>query len=278
MFTGFDKISLDQVLLAADADGTILTDDKRILGRDKTAIDELRDRGGLFTIATGRGVTYAKPLADEFELELPAVIFNGAAVYDFGHDRFLWQCAISPGVRGSMLSFMERFPSLGAEILRGYEVYVVASNRRTEDHIKLSSTIPIRCPIEAVPLDNWTKVLLEDEPEIIDGLVRYAENLGLADFHIVRSGPCYFEMLPSGVNKGAALRIMMDMAGIKDRFIVAVGDYMNDIELLRMADLKIAVANAEDIIKAEADLIVCDNNSGAAFEIVEFLKRNMSYH
>ena len=272
MFSFRDKITLGNVFLAADADGTLLTDDKRVLDKDKAAIRELCDKGGLFTIATGRGVTYARPIAEEFGLEIPAVIFNGAAVYDFNKDRFLWQCSLSPTAREHMLMFVERFPSLGIEILCGYEVYVIAANRRTEDHIKLTDVAPTRCSLDDIPLDNWTKVLLEDEPEVIDELVKFAGNSSISDLHLVRSGPCYYEMLPFGINKGTALGILMDIANIKDRCIVAVGDYMNDIEMLRMADVKIAVANAEDMVKAEAELIVCDNNSGAAYEIVEWLK------
>ena len=115
-------IMLNNVLLAADADGTLLTDDNRILEKDKAAIRLLLDSGGLFTIATGRAVNFARPIAEELSLEIPAVIFNGAAVYDYNKDCFLWQCTLPETALDYVLLFKENFPTLGIEILRGKDV------------------------------------------------------------------------------------------------------------------------------------------------------------
>ena len=266
---------MNDILLAADADGTLLTDDKRILGKDKAAIRELREKGGLFTIATGRAVTYARPIAEELELDIPAVIFNGAAVYDFGQDSFLWQCTLPKTAREHILLFKEQFPSIGIEILRGHEVYVVNTNAREEEHILLGGVDPIRCSIDEVPPDGWIKTLLSDEPEVIDEVIKFAGNHRMDNLHLVRSAPVYYEILPHGVNKGSALNKLIELTGISGRRIAAVGDFMNDLEMLKMADIKIAVANAEDVIIAQAELIVCDNNSGAIYEIVQWLKKNV---
>ena len=75
-------MQLDNILLIADIDGTLVTDDKQIPEKNKAAIREFTEKGGVFTIATGRGVTLARPVAEELEIGAPAVVFNGAAVYD----------------------------------------------------------------------------------------------------------------------------------------------------------------------------------------------------
>jgi hypothetical protein len=268
-------MKFNNILLITDADGTLLTDDKRILDIDKAAIRELTENGGLFTIATGRGVSLARVLADELELELPAVIFNGAAVYDFKQDTFLWQCRLPDEARGYMRLLMERFPSLGAEILRDDEVYVPATNELEEEHIRLGCKSPVRCRFDEIPTDNWIKTLLVGEPEAIDEVILFTKAQNFANIHTVRSSPIYYEMLPDGVNKGTGLRKLLEILGISGKYIVAAGDFMNDLELLQMADLGVAVANAEEIVKREADLIVCDNNSGAVREIIRYLKKEM---
>ena len=265
---------MKNILLATDADGTLLTDDKRILTKDKEAIAHLREEGGLFTIATGRAVSYARLIAEELELDMPAVIFNGAAVFDFRQDCFLWHCMLPKTALERTLLFIERFPTIGIEILSGRDVYVASTNAREEEHIKLGSTIPIRCPIDEIPPDGWTKALIVDEPEVIDEVIKFAAGQQIDDLHLVRSAPFYYELLPLGINKGSALKKLIELLGISGRRIAAVGDYMNDLEMLKMADIKIAVSNAEDIIKAHAELIVCDNNSGAIYEIVQWLSAN----
>ena len=275
MFPVDDKAGLSNILLASDLDGTLLTDDKRILDIDKRAIRKLQEEGGLFTIATGRGVTLTRTAAEVLEPNLPAVVFNGAALYDYKRDCFIWSLTLPATVREHILSIAERFPTTGVEILIGCEVYVINSNPIEEEHINLGNPNPIRCPLEHVPPSGWIKILLADEPSMIDKVAEFANSLGLIDIHMVRSAPVYFEILPHGANKGNGIEKLVELKGLHERSVVAVGDYDNDLEMLEMADVKIAVANAESAVKALADIIVCDNNSGAIFEIVELLKKNV---
>ncbi|MCL2636857.1 MAG: Cof-type HAD-IIB family hydrolase [Oscillospiraceae bacterium] len=266
-------MNLNKIFLITDADGTLLTDDKRILDTDKAAIREFIAGGGLFTIATGRGVALTKILADELNLELPAVIFNGAAVYDFKREAFLWQSKLPDEARNHMQLLMARFPGLGIEILRGDEVYVPATNEREEEHIRLGCKNPIRCSFDEIPRDNWIKTLLVGEFEAIDEAIDFINEQSFKDVHMVRSAPVFYEMLPAGSNKGTGFKKLLEIMNINDKYIVAAGDFMNDLEMLQMADLGVAVANAEDCVKDAADLTVCDNNNGAVREIIEYLKR-----
>jgi hypothetical protein len=266
-------MNLNNIFLIADADGTLLTDDKRISDTDKAAIRELIASGGLFTIATGRGLALAKIVADELDLQIPAVIFNGAAVYDFKRGEFLWQCALLEAAKDCIKPVTERFPTVAVEILRSDDIYVTSTNRLEEEHLALGWTKPIRCEFDEVPPDGWLKILLIDEPENIDKIIEFMSGMNCKDVHLVRSAPMYYEVLPSGVNKGTGFKKLLEIMDIRDKYIVAAGDFMNDLEMLEMADLGVAVANAADCVKEAADLIVCDNNSGAMREIIEYLRR-----
>ncbi|MDR2559516.1 MAG: Cof-type HAD-IIB family hydrolase [Oscillospiraceae bacterium] len=272
-------MNFNNIFFIADADGTLLTDDKRILETDRAAIRELTEHGGLFAIATGRGVALARTVWSELfdsgeqGADTPAVIFNGAAVYDFKRECFLWQSTLPEIAKDYIKRASERFPALGVEILRGDEIYVTSTNRREEEHLALGLTEPIRCGFDDVPPDNWIKTLLVGEPEEIDEAIEFTKTQGFDEVHLVRSAPVFYEMLPKGVNKGTGFKKLLEIMNLSDKFIIAAGDFMNDLEMLQMADLGIAVANAEDCVKDTADLIVCNNNSGAMHEIIEYLKR-----
>ena len=69
------------VIIMSDLDGTLLDDKKEISPKDMESINEFCDKGGMFTIATGRGYSMARPVAQKLKLRIPAVIFNGSAVY-----------------------------------------------------------------------------------------------------------------------------------------------------------------------------------------------------
>jgi len=269
---------LDNIFLITDADGTLLTDDKRILDEDMAAIRRLTESGGLFTLATGRGYGLTKPLADALSLETPAVIFNGAAIYDFKTNSFLWHAALSKKASVYVPVIMEAYPTLGVEVLRGYDIYVPKSNALEEEHLSYGDINPIRCRLDEIPPDNWIKVLLVGEPHIIDEVIEFTAKLNIGDAHLTRSSPIFYEMLPFGVNKGYAFTKLLELMGEGGRFTVAAGDYTNDVELIQTADLGIAVANAHEIIKNQAQIRVCDNNSGAISEIVELLSRRPYQH
>ena len=256
-------------MLVTDLDGSLLTDDKTILERDMAAIDKFRDNGGLFTIATGRAGSNSRSIAEELRIDVPAVTYNGAAVHDFKKKCVLWQSLLPKNARQIMLQFKERFPTLGVDIMCGDDIYTISSNRRSQEHFDFIKVNPIRCSLDEVRTEDWTKILLVDEPEVIDGVVKYSEALDLSSINAVCSAPIFYEILPLGVSKWTGLQKLIKISGLQERFIVAVGDYMNDVDMIVNADLGFAVANAPDEVKARADFTVCDNNSGAIYEVIE---------
>ncbi|MCL2037008.1 MAG: HAD family hydrolase [Oscillospiraceae bacterium] len=270
-------MKFSKMLLITDADGTLLTDDKRILSSDKVAISKFIQNGGLFTVATGRGVALARAVTDELGelLKIPAVIFNGAAVYDFNAGNFLWKCSLNKKSREYIEKIMDVFPDIGMEILIDEQIYVPRSNEYEEAHIAYGKIEPIRCRYSEIPQgeeNGWVKVLFVDSPEKIDGMIEYVVANPCESIHAVRSGPMFYEFLPQGINKGVGFKKLLELTDLRDYYIIAAGDYMNDHEMLQMADLGVAVENAEDVIKESADIVVCDNNSGSIAAILEYLE------
>ena len=267
----------NNTLMITDADGTLLTDDKRILDIDKAAIAEFINGGGLFTIATGRGVSLARVVVDELGLDLlslPAVIFNGAAVYDYRKDKFLWKCTLDEKAIEYVERIMKALPDIGMEILVDGKVYVVCINEFEREHIAfgIDADSLIECDYREVPKTGWIKVLFVDAPETIDRLLKFAKENPCEYVHMVRSGPSFYEILPQGVNKGTGFKKLQELMELSDYRIVAAGDYMNDLEMIQQADIGVATGNAEECVKDIADIVVCDNNSGVAADIVDYLK------
>ena len=65
----------------------------------------------------------------------------------------------------------------------------------------------------------------------------------------------YLEFVPPGTSKGAMAEVLKAMPAYEGRRIIACGDYENDVELLRMADIGIAPEDASEDAKAAADRI-----------------------
>ncbi|MBD5111232.1 MAG: Cof-type HAD-IIB family hydrolase [Ruminococcaceae bacterium] len=262
-----------KVIFMSDLDGTLLTDDKKVLERDLRAIERFREGGGLFTVATGRGYSMAKRVVNELNVDLPCVVFNGAAVFDYKIDRFLWQCEIGSQAREYIRRITDMFPGkLGIEVLHKQTVFVPFLNQTEQEHLEMENVIPDRRDLDEIPEGGWLKFVIAAEPEDLDELQKVVESGDFTDAQWVRSAPHYYECLPKGVDKSRGYAELIKILGAKERFSVAAGDYNNDLALIQKANLGCAVANALPNVKQSADLVVCDNNSGAIAEIIDYIE------
>lgn len=267
-------MDFSKVILMTDLDGTLLTDDKRILPEDMAAIDRFRKGGGIFTMATGRGYAMAKSIADKLALDVPAVLFNGAAVFDFRQDKFLWRCEIGERAVDIINRIAARYPDVGVEVLQEHTVYVPFLNETEQWHLDLEKVQPDIRTLEDIPSGGWLKVLFAYPPEKMDGLEQFVrESPELQDVQWVRSAPMFFECLPKGIDKSAGFRELIRIVGAQDRFTVAAGDFMNDLAMIKQADLGAAVGSAQPEVKAGADILLCDNNSGAMAQLIDYIER-----
>ena len=262
----------ENYLLAVDLDGTFFNDEAKPPENNMKALDEFRNNGGLFTVATGRAHSYSKPTADELQLDIPGIVFNGAMVYDFVNEKILYQLNLPNTAREYLLDFINKYPTLGVDILIDDLMYSISTNYQADRHARVINIPKNMIDFDDIPKIPWIKILMMDEMNTIDDLQKYALKLNLCDITLTRSTPHFLEILPKGANKGAGLLKLIDICGYNDRYIITAGDYNNDIEMLQVADLSFAVDNALDEVKEHADMVVCDNNSGAIYEIVEYLK------
>lgn len=261
------------VIIMSDLDGTLLDDKKEISPRDMESINDFCDKGGMFTIATGRGYSMARPVAEKLKLRIPAVIFNGSAVYDFDKDEFLWQCEVTQKARDYIKLVMEKFPDVGIEVLHKYTVYVPALNDVERAHMALENVHGDVCSLGDIPHEGWLKVLFAYPEDKMPELVRFINEHCAEGTNRVLSAPFFYELLPEGVSKAYGYKQLLRVTNSEDRFTVAAGDYPNDAEMVRSADLGVAVSNAHDDVKAAADIIIGSNNDDPMTHIIEKIKQ-----
>lgn len=264
-----------KVIFMTDLDGTLLTDDKRILDKDRAAIARFREGGGIFTAATGRGWAMARRIVeDELHLDAPSVLFNGAGVYDFGQDKFLWQCEIGSAAREYIRRLNAMFPEkLGFEVLHKQTVFVPFINQKEREHLEMESVVPDMRPLDDIPDGGWLKFVIAAEPSVLDDVEEAVSAGGFEQAQWVRSAPIFFECLPKGVDKSRGFAELIRILGAEDRFSVAAGDYMNDKAMIEKAKLGAAPASALEAVRNAADIVVCDNNSGAISEVIDYIAK-----
>lgn len=260
---------LSNYFLITDLDGTLLPDNKILSDIDKNAIRKFVQDGGKFTVATGRTLQSTQRYIDELEIKMPVIMYNGSLIYDNIGKKVLYTDELpsdAENIAVELLNFME---NPGAEILRLDNIYIICNNEYEKEHTEICKVNPLYMPIDEVPKDGWFKILFATAPEEITKIEEYVKNKDYpVDF--VRSHDIFFEMLPKDSSKGTALKKYLDLMNLQDVKVVAAGDYHNDIEMLVTADCGAATANAQQIVKEKADIVLSrTSNEGAIAELID---------
>jgi len=271
---------LSRVMLITDMDGTLLTDKKTINPVDLKAIEQFRLRKGIFTVATGRNFKSASQYFQELQIDCPVILYNGGMIYDTTHNKPAYIDELHDCAEDVAKAILEEFPSIACEILTPKDIYVVQDNEFEQEHNRYCKVTP-----QFYTLSKFIKDVKEDRKEecikmlfamdksIMPKLQKFVDKMGFNTYlDFVKSTDQYFEMLPKGCSKGTALEHYKKILGLKDVIIVAVGDYNNDIEMLKTAHLGIATNNALKNVRSSADIVTNhNNNTGAIAETIDYI-------
>jgi Cof subfamily protein (haloacid dehalogenase superfamily) len=261
---------MQYTLVVSDMDGTLLRDDKTISERTLRAIRQYEAAGGRFTVASGRGPLAMKQYVQLLGVRTPMGLLNGALLYDPETDRDLLCQWLSPAAVEAV------WP-----ILKAYELNVIAygprraavrtMNETLEAHIRLDGVgvdvVPNLSPRTAGPL---VKLLAIGAEERIDRAEVAITRAGVP-VNLIRSQGMYYEVLPPGAGKGAALEGMLKYLQIPRERSLAVGDFLNDLDMITAAGLGVAMANAHPDVKRAAGRWTGSNEEDGVAQLLEAL-------
>ena len=108
----------------------------------------------------------------------------------------------------------------------------------------------------------------------VERLAALLQTHPLADrFDYTRPEKILYEILPRGISKGTALERLCPLIGVDMHRSLAIGDYDNDVGMLRAAGVGVAVANASPAAKAAADLVTVHHEDHAIAAVIDALDR-----
>jgi hypothetical protein len=244
-------------LLVFDLDGTLLDSDHRLSPETYAALGKL-SRSCWITVATGRSLASATPFIFTLGTTSPAILYNGAVVYDFLAGRALLERRLSVDEARVALTIAREFP-VDVEVYRELEdptVYVERITPRVERFLAKEG-LPAREVGDLHAFLNFSplKLLVLGNPAVLPGL-EGALWEGVPGVTVVRSELEYLEVLPRGSSKGTALRWLCAYLGIPLEEVVAVGDQLNDLEMLRYSGVGVAMAHGPAELRRAADLVI----------------------
>jgi Cof subfamily protein (haloacid dehalogenase superfamily) len=268
-------MDINQVkLIVFDIDGTLLDENHNLLAQTRKVLDQLKERGTPFTLATGKNWDSVQPLADELEIDAPIILANGTIVRK-RNGEVLLKITLPVSATHKIIQICEEH-GFDLSIYLDEEVFVKKINhniallndygssslievgdwRNIEDRLPNS----IKCHV----IERKTRQKLFD----LEKIVRAELGDEISCIHTLRE---MFEMLPKDASKANALAKVCDYMGLVRESVVTFGDGNNDIGMLTMSGIGITPANASMSPKANADLIVPSNDRGGPAEYLDYL-------
>jgi hypothetical protein len=260
-------------LIAVDIDDTLLNRKKEITPKTKEALLKAQEKGVKLVVASGRLPYGVRPFAKELNvLENGGFYmgFNGGAILNSKEEvigkTYLDSKYIKP-VYDELRDY-----NVTTMLHNGNIIYADKKVNKYTDVETKAVGIPLTLVDDLPKIVDFDvhKFLIAGEPEELKDLEKHLLDKFGDELDIYLSAPWFLEIMPKGISKGLGLKALCDYTGIDMKDVIACGDNYNDISMVSMAGLGVAMANAEEELKAVADYVTindCDNDGLA--EVVE---------
>ena len=159
--------------LLTDLDGTLLTPEKTVSPEDAAAIAEFRRKGGLFSIATGRGTQATQEFLDLLQPDFPAVMYNGALLYDPAEQKIVTAAHLPAETAALLSELIREFPDVGAEVLCEEGVFVLQLNEQERQHLEITHIPIVMKTLAEIRITSCFKALFAGAPERIAKMQEY---------------------------------------------------------------------------------------------------------
>ncbi len=217
-----------------DLDGTILTQDFKLLDETVAAIQDIRNLGFRVTVATGRSYKSAKPFLDRLDIVEPMVFSNGA-VFDnpeTGEREMIAGIPLESAL--IVLMLLPEYEISAKVILVGGDPYKSDNTPWPDEgeHFEVGKITP---NLKAELMEDPVKIVFYANQEQMDAFeARLNEVLGTkSQVRLFRSHERYVEMTNKNVSKGRAAKMLIEKLGLTSSQVIAVGDHDNDFEMIR---------------------------------------------
>lgn len=264
--------SLADTLVVTDLDGTFWDDDQRCHPDTIAAVRELDARGASLLIATGRRQHSARDALLANDLEVPAVLLNGALGVDFCTGTRFHARTFMPAEIVGILTVCNDHGINPAAYLANGNVTAVGEPTTHADY--RSSLDALFTPADSITAIASLEVMgfsslgqrHDDLAELPDRCAHVAD---AAVYQDRLYGPWSIHIQPTGVTKQLGIDAWLASTGFRPGRVIAIGDQTNDIEMLAHADLAIAVNGGHPSVLEMADLVIGEPHEGGWASVLD---------
>ena len=261
--------------IALDLDGTLTNHDKVVTPRTRQALLKAQELGTVIILASGRPTYGIVPVAECLELEKRGgyiLSYNGGNIVNTKTGEKLF----SQFLPDAVIPILYKYAKEKNHALLGYAGNEIITEMPDDQYVKEESRIN---KMNIRKVDNLldalephpTKLLMTGDPtDMLKAEEELVEILG-EKMDIFRSAPFFLELVPKGIDKAQSLLRLLSKINLTPADLMAFGDGYNDLSMLKLASVGVAMANAAPEVRADADYVTLSNEEdGVAEALLHF--------
>ncbi|KRN30560.1 hypothetical protein IV40_GL001746 [Lactobacillus selangorensis] len=258
-----------------DIDGTLVNDQKKVTPATRQVIEQLQAQGHLFYIASGRMYVLATAIAHLVNDQVHVIASNGAVyetkdglqVAHLGRKAVLaaYDAAERAHLTGHFFTLDTAYDNRNTYSVAALRAANIDRNNTNLKTIQIQS----RAQIERVA-DKIINGIISDYKKQIQLKVTHAYLGRQHLMNLSSSNRGNIELIPSHYDKAVAVQAIQKLSGIPAERTIVFGDGMNDTGMMQVADISVAMGNAQPRVKKFAHYETTTNNENG---VAVFLKK-----
>lgn len=259
-------------VIALDLDGTLTNHDKEITPLTRNTLLKAQKDGARIVLASGRPTYGIAPIADCLEIEKYGgyiLSYNGGKIIDWQNKKEIY----SNSLPDSVLPVLHTYSNEKGYALLGYAGKEIITESHDDKYVREESRIN---KMNIRKVDNLlselaphpTKLLMTGNPTDMETAEKELLSLVGKEMDVFRSAPFFIELVPKGIDKAQSLMRLLSTIRLTPDDMIAFGDGYNDISMLKLAGAGVAMDNAVEEVKINADHVTQSNeDDGVAIAI-----------
>ncbi|MDY0277674.1 MAG: Cof-type HAD-IIB family hydrolase [Acholeplasma sp.] len=266
-------------IIYSDLDGTLFNNENGkiyISDVNVEAVNKWIDDENYFSVATGRNIIGVRQYFSKSKIKhnLPMVLSNGTVLYDYDNDKIIFQELINKEVLNEAISFALNTDKALLLLMAANENFILKNESYAMPWVDFQHTVISKNEID-YNIINKAGFLLkkEDFNEVYEKVKNFKS---IDTIELIPSSKVFIEFVNKGTSKATGIKRLLEHLSITDYRLYAIGDFDNDIDMLKDAHISFAPKGAQKKVLEVVDHILCDNNDGSVAEMITKLNNELN--
>ncbi len=256
-------------LIVSDMDGTLLRSNHELSPEFKSVYKALQEKGIQFVPASGRQFFSITSYFEDEKDQMAIIAENGTYVTNQGKEVFIDE--LNKDLVKEVILESRKIPGANLVLAGKNAAYIESTDEEFKAFFQnfYAKNISVDDLFDVIETEKIIKIAIQHAKGSEENLYPKFQLLEKYNVNVVVSGEVWIDIMNNNTNKGKALKELQANLGVTKNETMVFGDYMNDIEMLKLAKYSFAMENAHPNVKEVSNFTAPSNDEDGVIQIIK---------